>query len=336
MALPMVRRKKDLYSLTRGSKDDIGDIRASPMGRNASTGKLGLKPARRHTMEPIFVDDPLGLNLSPSSAAMAPSTVLGEGRASFLKGLAGDTARTKRPYDTSECWCCQLALRHRLSLSEVKSIVKEFQAAPKTADGLIQRKDFNKVMCRIFDVDVVDENVAKNAFELSGFHNRMDIEKFLEWYVQNMFTQVNGMNCAKDKVASEKMVYKIAEKHQVSTMVVDKVKVKFDYYDTDKSGHICFKEFTAMFCAILKTKSTEDLNPDRLRRFWSEIDTNGDEGVDFEEFCDWYLKYFAADDDDPDNWDMAGPLRAFYDSYDPRVQRRNSLNGGVTKLASIN
>merc|ERR1719428_684695 len=54
-------------------------------------------------MEPIFVDDPLGLNLSPSSAAMAPSTVLGEGRASFLKGLAGDspTARTKRPYDTS-------------------------------------------------------------------------------------------------------------------------------------------------------------------------------------------------------------------------------------------
>ena len=131
------------------------------------------------------------------------------------------------PYDTSECWCCQLALRYRLSLSEVKRIVKEFESAPKTTDGLIQRNGFNKVMCRIFDVDVVDDNVAKSAYELSGLQHRVDIEKFLEWYVQNMFTQVNRMNCAKDKADSEKLVYKVAEKHQVSTMVVDKVKVKF-------------------------------------------------------------------------------------------------------------
>ena len=94
-----------------------------------------------------------------SAAALAPSTVLGEGRASFLKGLAGDTGKAKRTNDISECRCCQLALRYRLSLSEVKRIVKEFESAPKTTDGLIQRNGFNKVMCRIFDVDVVDDNV---------------------------------------------------------------------------------------------------------------------------------------------------------------------------------
>jgi Ca2+-binding EF-hand superfamily protein len=275
----------------------------------------------------------MGLDLAPSAAALAPSSVLGQGRAFFLQGLRSSS---KSAHDISceqEAKTCQLALRYRLSLSEAKRITKEFQNARKNQDGGLDRKEFDQVMCRIFDVPAVDDPISHGAYTATGMAGKIDIELFFNWYVQNMFTQVNSLNCAKDKVDSEKLIYEIARKHGVSTLAVDKVKVKFDHFDTDKSGHIDFEEFQDMFCTILKTKSRDELNPERMKRFWKEIDINGDEGVDFSEFAEWYLKYFHADNDTED-FDMNGPLRAFYDSYDPRVQRRQSLNA-IEKHASI-
>jgi len=339
MAVALVRRRKNsVTKLEPGQLDREGDgydskIRIGP--RLGSVGALSKLPRRRHTMEPHFDPDPLGLNIAPPSAALAPDTLLGRGRAFFgVPGVRSNNA-AKNSADATESITCKLALKHRLMLSEVKTIMKEFSAAGRNEKGGLDRKEFDEVMARIFDVDSIDDHVAKAAHRQTGMQHTIDIEQFLEWYVQNMFTQVNTLNTASDKKESEALIYEIAKTHKVSTMVVDRVKVKFDYFDTDKSGEIDYEEFVNMFKSILSTKTSDDLNPDRLKRFWKEIDHNGDGGVCFSEFSAWYLKYFAVESDDPEDFDMAGPLRAFYDSYNPVVQRRNSLNG-ISKMSSIN
>jgi Ca2+-binding EF-hand superfamily protein len=219
-----------------------------------------------------------------------------------------------------EAKACQLALKFRLSLSEAKRICKEFHAATRNADGRVDRMDFDKVMCRIFDVDGVDEEMAKKAYQ--AVKQGTDIELFLNWYVQNMFTQVSSMNCSKDKRESEELIYSIAKKYSVSAVVVDKIKSRFDHYDTDNSGEIDYDEFVEMFKKILDVKADNELNPERLKRFWKEIDINGDQNVDFTEFCAWYLKYFNAEEDDETGG--GGLLHAYYNSFNPSNARHNA------------
>merc|ERR1712118_128899 len=101
---------------------------------------------------------------------------------------------------------------------------------------------------------------------------------FINWYVQNMFTQVSSMNCSKDKKESEELIYKLAKKHNVSAFSIDKIKSRFDHYDTDGSGEMDYEEFFEMFMKILNIKKSEDLNPERLKRFWIEIDADGSRG----------------------------------------------------------
>merc|ERR1719181_1655965 len=135
------------------------------------------------------------------------------------------------------------------------------------------------------------------------------------------------MNCSKDKRESEELIYSIAKEYGVSAVAVDKMKSRFDYYDTDKSGEIDYDEFVEMFKRILNVKADNELNPKRLERFWKEIDINGDQNVDFSEFCAWYLKYFNVDEDDESSG--GGLIKAFYNSFDPSKARHDAyMHGG--------
>lgn len=297
------------------------------VARSSSMSSLPRVPPRRRTMEPQF---DLASDLGPSPAALNPNALLGRGKALF--GQAGP--RKEASGDTSDALACQLALRHRLMLSEVKRIIRELIAADRNDSGGLEYKDFAMVLCRIFDADAVDDKVGKEAYRHTGTQQGVNIERFLDWYVQNMFTQVNSLNASPASRDAEKMISEIAKKAQVSTLAVDNVKRKFDHFDLDHSGMIDFAEFQEMFCVILKLKSAAELNPERIKHFWQEIDHNGDGGVDFAEFANWYLKYFNPESED-DEFDMAGPLRAFYDSFNPGVQRRKA-NCRTGSLPSVN
>lgn len=235
--------------------------------------------------------------------------------------------------NSSDALACQLALKNRLMLSEVKRIIHEFLNVKKNEVGGVSREDFNGALARIFDVPAVNERVSASAYKATNAQIEIDIESFLAWYVQNMFTQVNALNADEGKCASDQLIYQLAAKHNVSNFVVDKIKVKFDQFDTNKNGIMDYPEFQDMFCAILKTRNPGELNDQRIRRFWSQVRKENAAGIDFTEFTEWYLKYFSPDMEDED-WDMLGPLRKFYDSFDPTIQRRKSLNG-LTRVASM-
>jgi Ca2+-binding EF-hand superfamily protein len=232
--------------------------------------------------------------------------------------------KQKKVRDYTDAITCQLALKHRLMLSEVRDIIREFKQARRTESGGMQQDEFDKVMARIFGVPAINKQVSQSAFRASLAHADMNIDKFLEWYVQNMFTQVNALTADPTMAKGDALAYRVAAKHNIPHYLVDKIKIKFDFYDLDKSGKIDYSEFEAMFCSILKVASPRDLNPDRMQRFWSQVDRNQDGGVDFEEFADWYLKFFNPDTQD-DDCDMSGPLQQFYDGFNPTVQRRNHL-----------
>jgi len=180
-------------------------------------------------------------------------------------------------------------------------------------------------MCRIFDVSEMSESVTRSAYACCGDGTRINIEELLSWYVQNMFTQVNSLNADPAQKSSEKLVYGLAQKHDIPPPVIDKLKKKFDELDLDKSGVIEYSEFQKMFCSILKATSVDELNPERIRRFWSQVKKQAEGGIDFSEFVEWYFQYFSPDFENDCDFDMLGPLRKFYMSFDPTVRRRNSF-----------
>jgi Ca2+-binding EF-hand superfamily protein len=232
-------------------------------------------------------------------------------------------AETKdKAKDNMDCIAIKLALRYRLMLSEVKNIIREFLEAKRDAEGGIGRNEFGKVMARIFDVSSVKDSVCQSAYAACAAPDGINIEEFLSWYVQNMFTQVNCMNADSQKQISETLVYKLSAKFTVPVPIVDKMKTKFDAYDLDGSGYLDFEEFTKMFCALMKVS---EVNPERLKRFWDQVKKT-DHKITFEDFVEWHASNYSPDSHpSSDEFDPAAPLRKFYEAYDPTVQRRTSF-----------
>eukprot|EP00747_Dinoflagellata_sp_TGD_P028122 gnl/TRDRNA2_/TRDRNA2_133056_c0_seq2.p1 gnl/TRDRNA2_/TRDRNA2_133056_c0~~gnl/TRDRNA2_/TRDRNA2_133056_c0_seq2.p1 ORF type:complete len:317 (-),score=80.55 gnl/TRDRNA2_/TRDRNA2_133056_c0_seq2:148-1098(-) len=290
----------------------------SPLARLSqkhSAPKDTSRPRRRATIdvgEPYNPDDE-----SEDDKAQAANS----------KGSPAATGAATKAPPTADVMACKLALKHRLMLHEVKKVHQEFDAAKQNMSGGLDLDEFHKVMKGIFDVPKVSEDVLQNAYRSTGVEKSIDLDKFLEWYVLNMFTQVNAMNASAEKQASDTLVYELATKFQVSPIMIDKVKQKFDHFDADKSGAICFTEFQNMLVVILKARSLSDISQDRMNKMWKEIDMNKDGSVCFKEFTEWYLKYFNPDAEEVNDFNPFGfgPVEAFYGSFNPQVQRRMSL-----------
>jgi len=301
MTVNRLLEPKECYKSPFGalSKDKGG---ATLLTRNTSSLRL----RRRHTIE----EGARGLQDAKKSHEVDPLAEV-----------------PKEKKDTMDCVAIKLALRYRLMLSEVKNIIREFLEAKRDIDGGIGRATFDKVMARIFDVPSVKESVSQSAYDACAAPDGINIEEFLSWYVQNMFTQVNGMNADVGKHQSESLIYSLASKYNVPIPLVDKMKTRFDSFDIDGSGTLDFDEFRQMFCGLMKVT---EVNPDRLKRFWDQIKKTG-RAITFEEFVEWHSKYHNPDTGASDEFDPAAPLRKFYEAYDPTVQRRASFASFMAK-----
>merc|ERR1719263_765669 len=90
----------------------------------------------------------------------------------------------------------------------------------------------------------------------------------------------------------------------------------FELFDEDGSGEIEFGEFEKLLYKLMKAPKDAELPASRLQHFWKQIDIDGSGSVCFEEFLQWYIKYF----------DMKGnaeitPMEQFYQSMRPHVGR---------------
>jgi len=246
-----------------------------------------------------------------------------------LGSPSGTSAKRKLPAisstDIRNAKVHQLSRRHRLDPLEVRDILVRFDKAYETGHGVLAFVGFRQTLCGIFDRKELDEKVVKSAWEATtsgsagDLDGMIDMEAFLSWYVANMFSQVCGVSMCAGKAASEALINELARKHSVTPHAMDKVKRRFDEFDTDGSGQMEYDEFVEMMKKFFKDHG-DNLSPERLKKFWQEIDLDGSGEVDFGEFTHWYLKYF-----DPDDEGQGGPIEALYNSFNPDVQRKNHL-----------
>ena len=158
----------------------------------------------------------------------------------------------------------------------------------------------------------------------------VSLDEFFGWYCGNMFGQVSSATRQDDT----QMVYDLARNHGVDVMSIDKIKKRFDSFDTDHSGLIDFNEFLLMLAQLLKAKSVDDISDKRIYRFWKEIDRDSSGSVTFPEFCGWYIKYFKPGTKEMET--SGGPVEGFYNSFNPQVQRRRSVSADIeAEIAKI-
>lgn len=220
-----------------------------------------------------------------------------------------------------------LARQFRLELMEVKYAIRAFERAAKRSPKGLRLEDMHEVLKSVFDVPKVEAEIVEQAFKhtcepgsptRAGMPPLSVVQRFLSWYQVNMFKSVADLNVSKQ----DQMAYDLAKQHGCSAIVVDKVKKKFDAYDSDGSGKIDYDEFMGMLVQLLHAKTKEDISEDRVTRFWREIDDDGSGEVDFSEFLGWYLKYF-----DPELLDSgmsSGPMSQFYASFNPTLVRHQN------------
>lgn len=111
-----------------------------------------------------------------------------------------------------------------------------------------------------------------------------------------------------------KELREIAREYDMPIPDVEDIQKHFDRFDEDRSGHIDREEFTQLLCTLLRVKDPSDLPPDRIHRYWMQIDLDHSGEVSFREFVPWYATYFyvpkgtAADE-------AVSPMTAYYASF---------------------
>lgn len=205
--------------------------------------------------------------------------------------------------------CGRLARAYGLDLHEVRYIVQSFADVQAVRGDELRFEDIRRICERVFDTGI-DPATARDAFKATceGDSGRTAVERFCEWWRAHAFTV--GIKKNDDD--------ELARRHDVSPLVIDKVRKQFDRYDTDGSGEIEYDEFLGMLMQLLGVKDKGDLSKDRIQRFWTEIDEDGSGSVDFEEFFAWYMLYFDPSLEDESS---SGPVGAFYKSFNPIVSR---------------
>lgn len=223
----------------------------------------------------------------------------------------------------------RLAFKYRLSLDEVKHIFECWSEMKVEDDGTATIKHFETMLCAVFRVKEIPRSVLNSAFEATypaGVEVAQQIDNFVSWYVQHMFISINQYNADMELVSSNAKDYALAKRYSVSTSLVDRIKHKFQQFDSNRSGRIDYAEFSDMMKSFLGIKSNDQLDTGRLQRFWKEIDSDGGGDVDFHEFCSWYIKHFASE-----GKDSVGPqqlIASFYHSFNPVVQRHIAYERG--------
>lgn len=141
-------------------------------------------------------------------------------------------------------------------------------------------------------------------------NQKVDFDEFAIWYSSWGFQQ--QMLLTPEQIVTRDL----AKKYDLDAAQVDKVREKFDAFDEDGSGEIEHDEFEKLLYVLMKIPAKQELPASRVKHFWTECDLDGSGGIDFEEFLQWYMKYF-----DMDGSSEVSPMEQLYQSVRPNFGR---------------
>jgi len=311
-----------LFPAKRGGKWREQDVRMmhalrSSLGASESLPTLQRKPGRSLPRQKKQLQERLpALTGVKSSPSLASQIAGGSVKASSSAGRRLPKQTAQKLNDDIASQAVMLSRQHRADYHEVKWILNSLKRfPPNLANGGLDVHTFEQFLKRAFDVKVINEELLSSAYRGCGASSGpIDLDGFFTWHQTHMFSLVAPLTASPEKQESDSMIRELGKRHDISPVDVDKIKAQFDRFDTDKSGEIEYEEFERMMGMLLNVGHASDIPPDRMTRFWKEIDCDGSGAVDFPEFLEWYVKYFAGGGTDP--------VAAFYWSYMPEAQWR--------------
>lgn len=196
---------------------------------------------------------------------------------------------------TDDDLAVRFAGKYHVDKTETRHIVKKWRQKYTEA---IDEDQFQKYMCEVYEVGGIKQDVLKNAFNKCVKGGKLDVELFVEWFAANMFTDVaksGPKEESKPGEISKEMVDNLSEMG-ASMHDIEKIRRKFDSFDTDKSGAIDENEFRGVIKALFGADGSE-IGEERFKRYYRELDTDGSGVIEFPEFLQWYVQNFGGGGD---------------------------------------
>eukprot|EP00930_Biecheleria_cincta_P076855 TRINITY_DN6407_c0_g2_i1.p1 TRINITY_DN6407_c0_g2~~TRINITY_DN6407_c0_g2_i1.p1 ORF type:complete len:477 (+),score=79.33 TRINITY_DN6407_c0_g2_i1:126-1556(+) len=159
--------------------------------------------------------------------------------------------------------------------------------------GSLDEAIFEQACCKIAGVDSADElgeefmetAMASADRDSSG---EIDYVEFLAFYQQFSFSEEILIG------KEERQLRKIARKHGLDFIALDKYKAEFDKADTDRSGEIEYEEFCQIVLRLMKVPKGQEFPEKRLKEMWREAKDKRKDSVDFDGFIGFSIKFFSG------------------------------------------
>mmetsp|Transcript_115418 Transcript_115418/g.203793 ORF Transcript_115418/g.203793 Transcript_115418/m.203793 type:complete len:407 (+) Transcript_115418:32-1252(+) len=190
-----------------------------------------------------------------------------------------------------------LARRTNISLDKVRELKHLFDEFDIRTKGLLDRKDFNKLLRSVVireQEDKIPEHLSDERwFEpamdsgAGGGGGTMDFEGFLRWYQANSFDQsllTSGVS---------RTLKTMSRKFGLSISFVESIHRVFQESDESGNDAMEYPEFKRVVLRLLKAEEGE-ISETMLERLWMGATKQGviDE-IDFETFLLWYTQHFG-------------------------------------------
>lgn len=195
---------------------------------------------------------------------------------------------------------CQLAKVLFVPAPEMQqpySLFKEFATVPEGGklldDGRLTQAQFARIL-RNKEQFFAGSEVASDPDILKAFRvadvNKDDLLSFQEfamWMLTQTFAECLNID------SKERELRNLAKEYNLSLIQVDKYKRMFEELDEDGSGMIESCEFENLLYKCGNIPRDIGLSATRRQSMWSDADNRMRGSINFEEFLQFNLKYFA-------------------------------------------
>lgn len=159
--------------------------------------------------------------------------------------------------------------------------------------GSLDEELFEDACCKIAGVETSDElgeefmetAMASADRDSSG---EVDFVEFLAFYQQFSFSEEVLIG------KEERELRKIARKHGLNFIDIDKYKAEFDKADEDRSGEIEYDEFSQIVLKLMKVPKGQEFPEKRLKEMWREAKGKRKDSLDFDGFIGFSIKFFSS------------------------------------------
>jgi len=277
--------QRTLRRLSRRATVDVTPRGAFPSSRSGSKRRPEGAPTAATTSR------------APSKSVCFPTSelVMMEAEQPEIAQLPSVQAPTARPItDFDICMAC--ARKHRVKVGEVKKCYDEFVRLDVNKDGILNPDEFEVVVRKFCGIDG-DEPTPSHLFERQwGLldplgRGHVVFDDFFAW-----FRNVAFCDDISSKGEIDVAIRRLVKQYGFNVLDLERVRSVFSRYaDGGSAGCIDKSKFKQVLCCVVGLPMDADVPEDTLKRYYREIDVNGDGEVDFEEFARWYLSVHSSD-----------------------------------------